>query len=126
MYNSGNITQLQVFWNQRVLDQFVIGTAGFTRFEVRVLPGGAASIFSLVATLLILLKEMNQGVTVAIIELLLTLTVVNPLAFFFDSFCPITAAIFQFEPFVPLWPDRNRFLKKTNETISSLTQVKTT
>lgn len=101
--------QLQVFLDQLISNRLVRNESGLNWFEARVLLEGGVGIFALVAAGLLITKAELQGIWVGIAALLVTLTIVNPLVFYFDQFSSMVAAFFQFILFVLLIRYKQRY-----------------
>ncbi|MCE5209559.1 MAG: hypothetical protein LLG42_14775 [Chloroflexi bacterium] len=113
LLTSRNASQLQVFLEQLISNRLVRSASGLNWFEARVLLEGSVGVISLVAAGLMIVKAEKKGVWTGIVDLLITLTLVNPLVFYFDQFSSMIAAIFQFVLFIFLLRYRSRFLAKT-------------
>ncbi len=107
---SRDAAQLQVFLDQLISNRLVRNASGLNWFEARVLLEGGVGIFALVAAGLITTKAEIQGVWVGIADLLVMLTIVNPLIFYFDQFSTMIAAFFHFVLFILLIRYKQRFL----------------
>jgi len=107
---SRDASQLQVFLDQLISNRLVRTASGLNWFEARVLLEGSVGVISLVAAGLMIVKAEKKGVWTGIVDLLITLTLVNPLVFYFDQFSSMIAAIFQFVLFIFLLRYRRRFM----------------
>jgi len=110
---SRDAAQLQVFLDQLISNRLVRNASGLNWFEARVLLEGGVGIFALVAAGLITTKTEVQGIWVGIADLLVMLTIVNPLIFYFDQFSTMIAAFFHFALFILLIRYKQRFLPDT-------------
>ncbi len=107
---SRSAPQLNAFIDQLINNRLVRNASGLNWFEARVLIEGSVGVLSLVAVLFMLFKAEKQGVMLAIITLLVTLTVVNPLVFYFEQFSTFIVAILQFILMILLIRYRKLFL----------------
>jgi hypothetical protein len=107
---SRDAAQLQIFLDQLISDRLVRTAGGLNWFEARVLLEGGAGVVSVVAAFLLLIRSEVKGIWTGIVDLLVTLTVVNPLVFYFEQFSSLIAAFFQFILFVLLLRYKQRFL----------------
>ncbi len=107
---SRDATQLQVFLDQLISNRLVRNESGLNWFEARVLLEGSVGIFALVSAGLMITKAEIQGIWVGIADLLVTLTIVNPLVFYFDQFSSMIGAFFHFVLFILLIRYKQRFL----------------
>jgi len=105
-----DVSQLNAFLDQLINNRLVRNASGLNWFEARVLIEGSTGVLSIMAVLLIIFKAEKQGVMLGIITLLVVLTVVNPLVFYFDQFSTFIVASFQFILFILLIRYRKRFL----------------
>lgn len=106
--------QLQTFVEQLISNRLVRNTSGLNWFEARILLGGGAGIVSIIAAVMLSFKAERTAVWVGIIDLLVTLTIVNPLVFYFEQFSTIVLAVFQFVLFILLIRYRKLFLEEDN------------
>jgi hypothetical protein len=106
---SRDAAQLQLFLDQLISDRLVRSAGGLNWFEARVLLEGGVGILALAAFILLMLKAEKAGIWLGLIVLLITLTVVNPLVFYFDQFSSLIAAMFHFILFVLLLRYKQRF-----------------
>ncbi len=97
--------------NQTVFTRVFQKEGGFTWFEVMIMIEGVTGVLAVISGLMIVFKATRQGVWLAIINLLFTLTIVNPLVFYFEQFSTIIIAALQFLLFILLIRYRIRFLK---------------
>lgn len=109
---SRDAAQLQVFLDQLISNRLVRDAGGLNWFEARVLLEGGVGLFSLIAALLLMFKAEAKGIMLGFIVMLITLTVVNPLIFYFDQFSTLIVAFFHFVLFILLLRYKQRFLKK--------------
>lgn len=102
--------QLQAFIDQLITHRLLRNASGLTWFEARVLIEGGMGAISIIAAVMLIIKAEKIGVWTGMIGLLVTLTIVNPLVFYFEQFSTIILAIFQFSLFILLIRYRKRFL----------------
>ena len=107
---SRDASQLQVFLDQLISNRLVRNESGLNWFEARVLLEGGVGILALISAALITTKAEVQGVWLGIADLLVTLTIVNPLIFYFDQFSSMIGAFFHFVLFILLIRYKQRFL----------------
>ena len=107
---SRDAAQLQVFLDQLISNRLLRSAGGFNWFEARILLEGGVGILSLVAAFLLMIKAEIKGIWLGLIVLLVTMTVVNPLIFYFDQFSSLIAAFFHFILFIFLLRYKLRFL----------------
>ena len=75
--------------------------------------GGMGAI-SIIAAILIAANAEKRGVWTGIIDMLVTLTIVNPLVFYFEQFSTIIIAVLQFSLFILLIRYLKRFVHSEN------------
>ena len=107
---SRDAVQLQLFLDQLISNRLVRSAGGLNWFEARVLMEGGVGILSLAAFILLMVKAEKAGIWLGLIVLLITLTVVNPLVFYFEQFSSLIATVFHFILFVLLLRYKQRFL----------------
>lgn len=106
--------QLQVFVDQLISNRLVRNASGLTWFEARVMIEGGMGAISIIAAILIAANAEKRGVWTGIIDMLVTLTIVNPLVFYFEQFSTIIIAVLQFSLFILLIRYLKRFLHSEN------------
>jgi hypothetical protein len=106
-----NPQQLQVFIDQLMTDRLVRNASGLNWFEARVLLEGSMGVLSIISGVIFLFKLERPAIWVGIADLLVTLTIVNLLVFYFDQFSTMVAASFQFVLFTFLLRYQRRFIK---------------
>lgn len=107
-----NVDQLQSFIQQYLSDRLVRNASGLNWVEARVFIEGFMGIFSLLAAFLILFKKEKTGVWIGYYDLLVTLTLVNILIFYFDQFSTIFFALLQFLLLIALIRYKDRFINQ--------------
>jgi len=88
--------QLQELLSALVTDRLVRNPSGLNWFEWRVGLEGAVGLAFIITAVLLALGKDNRGVPLALAGLMVNLTVVNLLVFFFDQFSTIAIASVQF------------------------------
>lgn len=121
---SRDAAQLQFFIDQLISNRLVRNESGLNWFEARVLLEGGVGIFALVSAGLMMTKAEIQGVWAGIADMLVTLTLVNPLIFYFDQFSSMFGAFFHFVIFILLIRYKQRFMSDEKYRIAkSITQA---
>lgn len=109
---SRDAPQLSAFVDQLITNRLVRNASGLNWFEARVLIEGSAGVIAVASALMVMLKLEKKGVMLGIIDLLVTLTIVNPLVFYFEQFSTLIVAAFQFVLLILLIRYRKRFLRQ--------------
>jgi hypothetical protein len=104
-------SQVQLILNQLIEQKLITNQSGLTWFEARVLLEGGTGAIALVAAFLFFIKREKAGIWLGIADMLLVLTIVNLLIFYFDQFSTILLAAYQFVLFSFLIRYQRRFLK---------------
>jgi hypothetical protein len=91
-----NPQQFQTFVEQLITNNLVRNASGVNFFEARVLMEGSMGVISFVSVFLLIIKKEKQALWLGIFDMIITLTVVNLLVFYFDQFSTIVFAAFQF------------------------------
>ncbi len=107
---SKNAAQLQVFYNQLITNKLVRNASGMNWFEARVLLEGSLALVILVAAFMILFRSERLGSWLGMIALIVSITMVNLLVFYFDQFSTIVLATFQFLVLVLIMRYRKRYI----------------
>ncbi len=107
---SKNVAQLQVFYNELISNRLVRNASGLNWFEARVMMEGSLALVILVAAFLFLFKSEKLGSWLGMIGLIVGITMVNLLVFYFDQFSTIVLATFQFLVLVLIMRYRKRFI----------------
>lgn len=107
---SKNVAQLQVFYEELITNRLVRNATGMNWFEARVLLEGSLALVILVAAFFILFKSEKLGTWLGMIGLIVAITMVNLLVFYFDQFSTIVLATFQFLVLVLIMRYRKRFI----------------
>jgi hypothetical protein len=87
----------------------VSSAAGLAWFSARAALEGAVGVLTLAAGALIFAGREKLGVGLGILALLLSLTAVNLVVFYFDQFSTIALALVQFAVLVGLYHFRRRY-----------------
>ena len=88
--------ELQKLLADLVADRLVRNSSGLNWFEWRVGLEGAVGLVFLITALLLALGKDKRGIPIALAALMINLTVVNLLVFYFDQFSTIAIASVQF------------------------------
>jgi len=104
--------QLQQLVDQLITQRLITNQSGLTWFQARILLEGGTGVLAAVAALLLSLKKEKAGTWLGIGTMLLALTIVNLLIFYFDQFSTILLATYQFILFSMLLRYQKRFLKQ--------------
>ena len=107
-------SQFENFVQMYLSDRLVRNESGLNWVEARVLMEGTVGFFSIVSAILIMIKKEKIGVWLGYFDLLITLTIVNILIFYFDQFSTILFAGLQFLLLVALIRYKDRFLNRKN------------
>ncbi len=109
---SKNDAQLQVFYDELISNRLVRNASGMTWFETRVLMEGSLALAILAAAIFILIKKEKLGTWLGMIGLIVAITLVNLLVFYFDQFSTIMLASSQFLVLILIMRFRKRFVLK--------------
>ena len=88
--------RLAEFIEQLIESRMAGSTGNLTWFEVRVLMEGGIGILALLAALFFLINAERKGLFLGIITLLVSLSIVTPLVFYYEQFSTAIAAAIQF------------------------------
>jgi len=102
---------LQHLLDQLMSQKLITNASGLTWFQAKVLLEGGTGVLAFISAILILLKKEKTGIWLGIVDMLVALTVVNLLVFYFDQFSTILLAAYQFILFALLLRYQRRFLK---------------
>lgn len=105
-----NAEQMTELVQRFIQNQLIRNASGMSWFGAKILLEGAMGILALIAVGLFIAKKDRPAVLISLIDLLLTLIVVNLITFYFDQFSTIAFAIFQTLLLVLLLRYRRRFL----------------
>jgi len=106
-----NPAQLSLTLNGLINPRVVRNATGLTWFETRIGLEAAMGVIMIIAAVLLAIGRDRRAVLIAYAGLLLSLTVVNLLLFYYDQFSAIASALIQFFILLGLLRYRNRFLK---------------
>lgn len=109
---SKNAAQFQIFYDALISNRLVRDASGMNWFETRVLMEGSLALAILAAAILILFKKEKFGTWLGMIGLIVAITLVNLLVFYFDQFSTIMLASFQFLVLILIMRYRTRFILK--------------
>jgi hypothetical protein len=115
LYILAQITSVEEFAllvDRFVTDRVEISPSGITWFGARVGMEGVLGFVVLAAAVMLLAGRERRAVNIAYVALLLALTVVNLLLFYFDQFSTIIDATVQLALLLALIRYRNRFLRE--------------
>lgn len=107
-----NPVELQNFLDQLISNNLINSVSGLTWFEARVILEGSFGLLACIAAALIILKAEKTGVWMGLVSLLISLTVVNLLVFYFEQFSTIIVTALQFVLLILLMRYKQRFLTK--------------
>jgi hypothetical protein len=108
---SHNSLRLETLVTQLISQNLVSNMAGLSWFETKVVLEGCLGLFMVLAATLMICKKEKTGLWIAMFSLLLALTMVNLLVFYFEQFSTIVMATFQFLTLVLIVRYRKRFVK---------------
>ena len=109
---SNNPNELQQFLDQLIHNNLIRNADGLNWFEAKVILEGGFGLIALLAAFLLLIKADKVGIWIGIIGLLVALTLVNLLVFYFEQFSTIMMASVQFILLILLLRYKQRFLTK--------------
>lgn len=107
--------QLQVFLDQLITNRLVRNASGLNWFEARVLLEGSMGVLSLAAAFFLAVRSERVGVWLGITALLISMTVVNLLVFYFDQFSTIVLATYEFVLMMLIIRYQRRFLRENGD-----------
>lgn len=102
---------LQHLLDQLINQKLITNASGLTWFQAKVLLEGGTGVLAFISALLIGFKKEKAGIWLGIADMLVALTIVNLLIFYFDQFSTILLAAYQFILFSILLRYQRRFLK---------------
>jgi hypothetical protein len=102
---------LQHLLDQLINQKLITNASGLTWFQAKVLLEGGTGVLAFISALLIGFKKEKAGILLGIADMLVALTIVNLLIFYFDQFSTILLAAYQFILFSILLRYQRRFLK---------------
>ena len=108
---SHNTLELQDFINQLISQKLLSSASGLTWFEVKVVLEGGLGIVMIASVVLMAFRTEKIGSWIAMISLLVGLTVINLLVFYFEQFSTILMAAIQFLSLLLTTRYRKRFLR---------------
>jgi hypothetical protein len=107
-----NSQQLAALIQQFTQNRLIRNASGMNWFEAQILLEGSMGILALAAVIIFLFKKEKQATIIAVIDLLLTLIIVNLVTFYFDQFSTIAFAVYQFALLMLIFRYRHRFLSQ--------------
>jgi len=105
-----NAVQLERLIAQFLANNLIRNASGMNWFEAQILLEGSMGILALTAVVFLLFKKDRIGVWLGIMNLMVTLVVVNLLTFYFDQFSTIGFASIEFVLLILLLSYKRRFL----------------
>lgn len=115
--------ELQKLINDLVEDRLVRNPSGLNWFEWRVGLEGAVGLAFIVIAVLLFLGKDKLGIPLAVVALMVNLTVVNLLVFYFDQFSTIGNAAIQFLLLIGVLRFRGVYAKRPALTITTSEKV---
>jgi hypothetical protein len=103
--------QLQYLLDQLINQKLITNASGLTWIQAKVLLEGGTGALAFISALLIGFRKEKAGIWLGIADMLVALTIVNLLIFYFDQFSTILLAAYQFILFSILLRYQRRFLK---------------
>jgi hypothetical protein len=107
-----NAQQFSILVQQFIANRLIRNASGMNWFEAQLLLEGTMGFFALIAVIFYLCGKDKIATTIGILDLVVTLAVVNLITFYFDQFSTIAYAIYQFVLLVFLLLYRRRFLAR--------------
>jgi len=101
--------EIEKMLTELVANRLVRDVISWSLFETRVGLQGAIGLLSLVGAILLWTKE-RRGIYIGYMSMLVSLTVVNPLLFYFEQFSAIINALIQFVLLIGILRYRKRYL----------------
>lgn len=115
---TSNIDTPQIL-REVIRSNMVMDAGGLTWFQVRVVMEGTIGLLAVVTAVCFIAKRYTSGYWSGFIGLLLKLTVINPLVFYFDQFSTIVVAALEFLLFILLLRYRKRFMQDQNQAVQA-------
>ncbi len=103
--------QLQLLLDQLMSQKLINDASELTWFQAKVLMEGGTGVLAIISAILIGFKREKTGIWLGFVVMLLSLTIVNILIFYFDQFSTIILASFEFILFSLLLRFQRRFHK---------------
>ncbi|MHC1739656.1 MAG: hypothetical protein AB9897_00935 [Anaerolineaceae bacterium] len=94
--NTHNTDQFAALAQHFINDRLILNPSGMGWFGAQIILEGFMGLISLFAATLFLFKKEKLGTWVGVIDMIVTLVVVNLLTFYFDQFSTIAFAVYQF------------------------------
>ena len=106
-----NPAELSLTLSGLINTRVISNPSGLTWFETRIGLEGSMGVIMIIAAGLFTFRRDRRAFMIAYLGLLLSLTIVNLLLFYYDQFSTISSALIQFIILLALLRYRNRFLK---------------
>lgn len=103
--------QLAILLSRLIDERLLKNVTGIYWLESRLILQGAMGLVLLFSGFLFLIRQERRAINLAYLALLITITVVNILVFYYDQFSTIFSAIFQFILLMAVLRYRKRFLE---------------
>ena len=107
-----NTQQFAALVEQFIDNRLIRNASGMNWFEAQILLEGAAGLGALIAAVFFLFKKDKIAVWIGILDMVVTLVVVNLITFYFDQFSTIAFAVYQFVLLVLLLLYKSRYVEK--------------
>jgi hypothetical protein len=105
-----NAQQFQLMVEQFTQNRLIRNASGMNWFEIQILLEGTMGLIALASVICFLTHHDNTATWLGIFDLLVTLTAVNLLTFYFDQFSTIAFAVYQFILLVLLLQYRRHYV----------------
>jgi hypothetical protein len=105
-----NAAQLQLLVEEFMTNNLIRNASGMNWFEAQILLEGSMGILAFIAAIFFLFKKDKIAIWLGIMNLLVTLVVVNLITFYFDQFSTIGFASIEFVLLILLLSYKRRFL----------------
>lgn len=111
LLSSKSPMELQEFIQSFLSDRLIRNASGFNWVEARVFMEGTTGLIALVACGFVIARKEKLGMELAYLDMLVILTVVNLVIFYFDQFSTILFAVGQFVLLMLIIRYRDRFIR---------------
>lgn len=108
---SRSVEELVALLSHLINRRLLISLSGIYWFESRLMLQAAMGLVMFVSAFLFLIKKDRRAINLAYLALLITITIVNILVFYYDQFSTIASAILQFLLIIGVLRYRKRFLE---------------
>lgn len=109
------VDELEALLDQLVTQRLVRGTTSLNLFQTRLGLEGMVGLLLVVAAVMLAVGVDRRALFISYFTLLVSLTIVNPLLFYFEQFSTIITALIQFLLFLAVVRYRQRFLKEAQQ-----------